>query len=84
MLHTNVVFKIREVEKLTIVKDKLEKFCDGHEKRLIKLEGFAWFREWVSDLRNNLFKYVVLLAITGGIIYVIITHGHDILEKIFR
>lgn len=66
------------------IKDKLEKFCDGHEKRLIKLEGFAWFREWVSDLRNNLFKYVVLLAITGGIIYVIITHGHDILEKIFK
>lgn len=66
------------------IKEKLEKFCDGHEKRLIKLEGFAWFRDWVSDLRNNLFKYVILLALIGGGIYVMITHGHDILEKIFR
>lgn len=66
------------------IKDKLELFCANHEARVVKLESFSWFRDWVSDLRNNLFKYVVLFAIVGGIIYIIITHGHDILEKIFR
>lgn len=66
------------------IKDKLEKFCDSHEKRMVKLEAFSWFREWVSDLRNNLFKYVVMMAIVGGVIYIILTHGHDILEKIFK
>lgn len=66
------------------IKDRLELFCANHEARVVKLESFSWFRDWVSDLRNNLFKYVVLFAIVGGIIYIIITHGHDILEKIFR
>jgi len=66
------------------IKDRLELFCANHEARVVKLESFSWFRDWVSELRNNLFKYVILFAIVGGIIYIIITHGHDILEKIFR
>ena len=66
------------------IRSKLDKLCEENEKRLGKLESFSWFRDWVSELRNNLFKYVILFAIVGGIIYVIITHGHNILEKIFK
>lgn len=66
------------------IKSKLDNFCEDNEKRLVKLESFSWFRDWVSSLRNNLFKYVVLLAILGGIVYVIITHGKQIIEGIFR
>ena len=31
------------------------------------LEDFAWFREWVTDLRNNFFKNLCKWAILGGL-----------------
>jgi hypothetical protein len=73
------------------IKDKLESFCAYYAKqegaqdaRLVKLESFSWFREWVNGLRNNLFKYFILLAVSGGVIYILITHGHEIIDRIFK
>jgi hypothetical protein len=38
-----------------------------HDKITV-LEDFGWFREWVTDLRNNVFKYLLKWAFVGGAI----------------
>lgn len=66
------------------IKKQLDALCPNVEKRLSKLEAFAWFRDWISELRNNLFKYLVILSIVGGLLYLLISHGREILANIVK
>ena len=41
-----------------------------HEKIAI-LEDFEWFREWITDMRNNIFKYLLKWAFIGGVLSIV-------------
>ena len=56
-----------------------------HEKIAV-LEDFQWFREWITDLRNNVFKYLVKWAFVGGVIsigyVVLMIYGQKFIAKV--
>ena len=43
---------------------------------------FSWFREFVTDLRNNMFKNFLKLAMVGGGVYVILHFGDVVLKRV--
>ena len=56
--------------------------CRGFNNRLQVLEGFSWFREWVTDLRTNLFKNtmkIIFIVIIGLLLF----HVSDTLMREF-
>ena len=54
--------------------------CRGYNERIAVLEGFSWFREWVTDMRTNMFKNVFKL-ITLAILGLILFHSSDTVVK---
>ena len=50
--------------------------------RIEVLETFSWFREWVTQLRDNLFKNVLVLIGLAAITYFIINFGKQSILKI--
>jgi len=62
------------------IKKQLEDFCGEVKKRLDVLESFSWFRIWMNQLRDNLLKYILLAALTGGGLFFVIYRGKDILK----
>ncbi len=59
----------------------LDAKLDAISDRLIPIEGFSWFREWMTDLRNNLFKRSLTLAAIGGALYAALHFGDKVIEK---
>ena len=66
-LKSAVVDLVKEVKRIT--------------ERVNVIDEFAWFREWVTQLRNNLFKNSLKLAAVGGIIYFVIHFGDKLLTR---
>lgn len=62
------------------IKKQLEDFCGEAKKRFDVLESFSWFRIWMNQLRDNLLKYILLAALTGGGLFFVIYRGKDILK----
>ncbi len=50
--------------------------------RMEIIDQFTWFGEWVTQLRNNLFKRTLQLAVAGGIFYAVIHFGNKVLLKL--
>lgn len=50
--------------------------------RIEVIEKFTWFIEWVTQLRDNLFKRSLQLALIGGGIFAIIHFGNKIMSKV--
>ncbi len=51
-------------------------------KRIEIIEKFSWFVEWMTQMRDNLFKNTLKIALIGGGICVIIYFGNDLVNKI--
>jgi hypothetical protein len=65
------------------VGETIKVFCIDFERRLKPLEDFNWFRIWVTDLRDNMFKNVIKL-----IFYITLTMGalhfsQKLIDKVF-
>lgn len=71
----------KTIEKIAV---QLDDFCEDTNNRLIKLEEFKWFRVWVTRLRDNIFKNILMLALGGGVIYMVIRFGDELIKKILR
>ena len=63
---------------------KLEGFCGEVKKRLDELEEFKWFRLPITRLRDSIFWYLFKLAAAGGVLYLIIHYGKEILQGTFK
>ena len=57
---------------------------DNISNRLIPIENFSWFREWVTNIRNNLFKKSLSLAMIGGGLYAIIHFGNKFIDMALK
>ena len=66
------------------IREKLETVCEQYGKRLAVLESFTWFRTAVSNLRDNLFINIIKLSVVGGVIYVLIHFGNEILKMVLK
>ena len=64
------------------IKEKMEAICIGYDTRLQTLEEFRWFRTWMTSLRDNVFKNLLMLALGGGVIYMVIRFGDEAIKKV--
>jgi len=63
---------------------RLDIFCDEVKKRLDELEEFQWFRLPITKLRDSIFWYLVKIAAAGGMLYLIIHYGKEIIQGTFK
>ena len=66
------------------IRAKIDTICEQYGKRLTVLESFAWFRTAVNNIRDNLFMNLIRLAVIGGVIYVLIHFGNEILKMVLK
>jgi hypothetical protein len=66
------------------IKNKMETVCEQYGKRLTVLESFAWFRNSVNNIRDNLFMNLIRLAVIGGVFYLLIHFGKEIVAMVLR
>jgi hypothetical protein len=66
------------------MRDQLDKFCGEAERRLVEIEKFSWFRQWMTGLRDNLFQNILRLILVGGGIYMIVRFGNEIIKGILK
>ena len=74
----NKVIEAIEATKILDIK------IDNISNRLIPIENFSWFQEWMTDMRNNLFKKSLSLAMIGGGIYIIVHFGNKFIDMILK
>ena len=63
---------------------KIDTICEQYGKRLAILESFSWFRVAVSNIRDNLFINIIKLSVVGGVIYVLIHFGNEIVKMVLK
>lgn len=66
------------------MRERLDKFCEEADRRLIEMEKFSWFRQWMTGLRDNLFQNLLRLILIGGGIYMVVCFGNEIVKGILR
>ena len=66
------------------IREKIEKVCESYGKRLAVLESFSWFRNAVSNLRDNLFINLIKLAVIGGSVYLVAHFGTELLKMVLK
>jgi len=66
------------------IREKLETICEQYGRRLAILESFAWFRNSVNNIRDNIFINIIKLAVVGGVIYILVHFGNEIIKAILR
>ena len=66
------------------ISKRLDIFCDEVKKRLDELEEFQWFRLPVTKLRDSIFWLVCKFAVVGGLLYLVIHYGGDIIKAALR
>ena len=59
------------------ISKRLDIFCDEVKKRLDELEEFQWFRMPITRLRDSIFWYLFKIAAVGGVLYLIIHYGKE-------
>lgn len=74
----------RTANKVDEINIQLKIMQDKYDKKIGEIEEFKWFRDWVNDTRNHLFKYVVILGLLGGGLWFAITYGKEILIKYIK
>jgi hypothetical protein len=71
-------FKLEELcNKVTVV-------CDQNDKHFASIDEFKWFRDWVNNLRNHMFKYAVMTGVAGGGIWAAIYYGRELTASILK
>jgi hypothetical protein len=66
------------------IAERLDTFCKEVKKRLDLLEEFQWFRLPVTKLRDSIFWLVCKVAVVGGLLYLVIHYGGDIIKAALR
>lgn len=66
------------------ISKRLDIFCDEVKKRLDELEEFQWFRLPITRLRDSIFWYLFKIAAVGGVLYLIIYYGKEMVQGTFK
>ncbi len=63
---------------------QLNEMQTRYNKKIDELEEFKWFRDWVNDARNHIFKYLIIWGLIGGGIVFFINYGKDLLMEFLK
>ena len=63
---------------------RLDIFCEEVKKRLDELEEFQWFQLPITKLRDSIFWYLIKIAAIGGMLYLIIHYGKEVITGTFK
>jgi hypothetical protein len=74
--------KQKSIEK--IVTNGLSHNVQNIVKRLDKLDEFGWFRLPITRLRDSIFWYLFKIAAVGGVLYLIIHYGKEMVQGTFK
>ena len=66
------------------ISKRMDDFCVEVKRRLDELEEFQWFRMPITQLRDSIFWYVLKIAFAGGVIYLILHYGKEIIQGTFK
>lgn len=58
--------------------------CKNYDDKFEELDKFKWFRDWINDLRNHIFKKVCFLFIFVVIVLAVIHSGGELVEKVIK
>lgn len=64
--------------------NEAHKSIEELKQKIDVLDDFAWFREWICDFRNKLFKRLVMLAIGGGLVVSISPNIYSYAQKMIK
>jgi hypothetical protein len=60
------------------------KTCSDLADRMKPLEGFSWFRLWMTDARDNIFKYVIFASLFVGGLFAILHFGDTFIQSYIK
>jgi hypothetical protein len=63
---------------------RMDDFCVEVKRRLDELEEFQWFRLPITRLRDSIFWYLFKIAAVGGVLYLIIHYGKEMVQGTFK
>ena len=63
---------------------RMDDFCVEVKRRLDELEEFQWFRLPITRLRDSIFWYLFKIAAVGGVLYLIIHYGKEMVQWTFK
>jgi len=66
------------------MRERLDKFCDEAEKRLVVLEAFNWFRKPLTKLKDNVIEWLIIAVSAGGVMYFFYHCGNKFLDKVLK
>jgi len=66
------------------ISKRMDDFCVEVKRRLDELEEFQWFRLPITRLRDSIFWYLFKIAAVGGVLYLIIHYGQELVRGTFK
>ena len=66
------------------ISKRMDDFCVEVKRRLDELEEFQWFRLPITRLRDSIFWYLFKIAAVGGVLYLIIHYGKEMVQGTFK
>lgn len=66
------------------ISKRMDDFCVEVKRRLDELEEFQWFRLPITRLRDSIFWYLFKIAAVGGVLYMIIHYGKEMVQGTFK
>ena len=66
------------------ISKSMDDFCVEVKRRLDELEEFQWFRLPITRLRDSIFWYLFKIAAAGGVLYLIIHYGQELVRGTFK
>ena len=66
------------------ISKRMDDFCVEVKRRLDQLEEFQWFRLPITRLRDSIFWYLFKIAAAGGVLYLIIHYGQELVRGTFK
>jgi hypothetical protein len=64
------------------IEEKMNTFCAEINKRFEPVEAFGWFREWVTGLRDNMFKNSIKIVFMIAFALALLHFSQKIIDKL--
>jgi len=74
----------KTAQEVAAISKQLEVIQEKYDGKINEIDEFKWFRDWINDVRNHLFKYVVVFGLLGGGLWMIISYGKELIKGIIK
>jgi hypothetical protein len=74
----------KTAQEVAAISKQLEVIQEKYDGKINEIDEFKWFRDWINDVRNHLFKYIVVFGLLGGGLWMIISYGKELIKGIIK